>query len=154
MTLHRIPFWRTKSFREMTEAEWESLCCRCGVCCLHRFYNRAKGRTYFTTIACKHLDLETCHCSVYEKRFVTESDCEKMTPDNVIQLKWLPKACGYRTVLEGRDLERWHPFFSGNPDTVHQAGVSVRNKVISEDDLIAGDLLKYLVIRPKTLPFG
>ena len=154
MSPDQNPFWQTKSFKEMTEEEWDSLCCRCGVCCLHRLKNRKTGKTYFTTIACRYLDLGTCHCAVYEKRFDTETDCEKMTPDNVMKLRWLPKACGYRTVAEARDLDWWHPFVSENPDTVHQAGFSVRNKVISEDDIIAGDLLKYLIMRPNTVPVG
>jgi len=71
-----------------------------------------------------------------------------MTPDNVMDFKWLPKTCSYRTVAEGRDFEWWHPLVSGDPDTVHQAGISIKDKAISEDDMIAGDLLKYLIVRP------
>jgi uncharacterized cysteine cluster protein YcgN (CxxCxxCC family) len=34
-------------------------------------------------------------------------------------------------------LEWWHPLKSGDPDTVHQAGVSARHKAVSGQGLIA-----------------
>lgn len=142
---------RTSTFiYKMTDQEWEALCSRCGICCLHRFRNQKTGKVRFTAIACRHLDHETCRCKVYDRRFEVERDCNKVTPENVLKLHWLPKTCGYRTVAEGRDLEWWHPLVSGNPDTVHDAGISVRNKgIISEQNVIAGDILRYLVL-PET----
>ena len=136
----------------MTVKEWESLCCRCGICCLNRRYGRKPGEVFFTLIACKYLDTETCHCRIYEDRFKIVRECEKITADNVLKITWLPKTCGYRTVAEGRDLEWWHPLVSGSLDTVHRAGISIKNKgIISENDLIVGDLLRYLIKRPAKL---
>jgi hypothetical protein len=135
------------SLHGMADQDWEALCCRCGICCLHRFRDQKTGKVRFTAIACRHLNPETCRCTVYEHRFETERDCNKVTPENVLELNWLPKTCGYRTVAEGRDLEWWHPLVSGDPETVHEAGISLRNKgVISEQDVIAGDILRYLVL--------
>jgi len=143
------PFWKTKTLIEMSGSEWESLCCGCGICCLHRFREGKSGKIRFTAIACRHLDVETCRCRIYANRLQLERDCKKISPENVLKLKWLPKTCGYRTVAEGRDLPPWHPLISGHPDSVHEAGISIRNKeIISEADIVAGDVLKYLLIQP------
>src|SRR5919109_1252396 len=81
-----LPFWRRKAMKDMTQAEWESLCDGCGI-------------------------------------------------------SWLPPTCAYKLVAAGRDLYWWHPLISGDPETVHQAGVSVRGKVganelnVKDDDL-------------------
>ncbi len=136
----------------MTRAEWESLCSRCGICCLNRFKDGKTGKVFFTRIACRFLDLDRCTCTVYEKPFYTVPACEKMTPENIGSLRWLPATCGYRSVAEGRDLEWWHPLISGNPDTVHQAGVSIRNKAVSEASIGLNEFEKYIMKTPNTVP--
>ena len=146
------PFWKTKSLHEMTDKEWESLCCRCGMCCLHRLRTKTTGKINFTSVACKYLDTETCCCTIYEDRFRIERECEKITPDTVLKFWWLPKTCGYRTIAEGRDLEPWHPLVSGNRVTVHKAGISIRSEaIVSEEDIVAGDLLKYIILNPRLI---
>jgi hypothetical protein len=96
---------------------------------------------------CRHLNAATLQCNVYKNRFDVDYSCEKATPENIRELNWLPESCGYRTIAEGRDLEWWHPLVSGEQDTVHQAAISFLDKeIISEEDMIAGDLMKYLII--------
>ena len=38
-------------------------------------------------------------------------------------------------VAEGRDLYWWHHLVSGDPNTVHYAGISVRGRTLSEDEV-------------------
>jgi len=128
------PFWRTKTLDEMSRAEWESLCDGCAKCCLNKLENETTGEIQYTDVACRLLDTELCRCVSYDdrKRFVP--DCRILTPSVVRQLEWLPGTCAYRLIDEGKDLYWWHPLVSGDPETVHQAVVSVRGRVVSERD--------------------
>ncbi len=62
-------------------------------------------------------------------------DCIKLTPGNIESLLWMPKSCAYRRLHEGRPLASWHPLISGDPESVHRAGVSIRGETISEASL-------------------
>ena len=67
------------------------------------------------------------------------ADCVRLTPQNISQLKWMPKSCAYRLLAEGKDLAWWHPLISGNKETVHQAGISIQGKTVSEDDKLQSE---------------
>lgn len=147
------PFWRRKSLEEMTPAEWESLCDGCGRCCLNKLEDEETGRIYFTDVGCRLLDAEGCRCTDYPNRSQKVPDCVRLTPETVRDLPWLPPTCGYRLVAAGRDLYWWHPLVSGDPDTVHAAGVSVRGRVSTSEDNVPDDELEdYIVSWPGKVP--
>ncbi|MGA7328856.1 MAG: YcgN family cysteine cluster protein [Rhodomicrobium sp.] len=126
------PFWRTKTLEQMTAKEWESLCDGCGQCCLIKLEDEDTGDIAVTRLACKLLNIGTCRCSDYDNRRTHVEDCLQLTPSDAHHLTWLPGTCAYRLVAEGRDLSWWHPLVSGSPETVHEAGVSIRGAALSE----------------------
>ena len=128
----RKPFWETKTLSEMTVPEWESLCDGCGLCCLIRFEDEDTGTIMPTRVSCKLFDADLCRCSDYAQRKRHVPDCIKLTPYNIDDLMWMPKSCAYRRLHEGKDLPDWHPLVTGDPDSTHKAGVSVRGQVVSE----------------------
>jgi hypothetical protein len=136
------PFWRTKTLAEMTDAEWESLCDGCGRCCLIKLEEdvpkarAAEAAIYFTDIGCRLLDSASCRCRDYPNRNAQVPDCVRLTAKVVGEIGWLPPTCAYRRLDEGRDLLWWHPLVSGDPDTVHTAGVSVRGRVRLDEDAV------------------
>ena len=133
------PFWQVQSLAEMSPAEWESLCDGCGLCCLVRFEDEASGVVTPTRVACRLFDSAACRCTDYAHRRESVPDCIKLTPGNVTTLAWMPRSCAYRRIAEGRGLAPWHPLVSGDPESVHAAGVSVRGQTISEADLADPD---------------
>jgi uncharacterized cysteine cluster protein YcgN (CxxCxxCC family) len=139
------PFWRTKSLKEMTPAEWESLCDGCGRCCLVKLEDEDTGHCYLTRLACSLLDIGSCRCSDYANRRTRMADCVSIDPGTVRTLGWLPATCAYRLVDEGRDLYWWHPLVSGSPETVHEAGVSVRHLARSETGVKLTTLERYII---------
>lgn len=121
------PFWKTKTLEDMSAAEWESLCDGCARCCLVKVEdNDDPSVIYLTSLSCDLLDVGSCRCKSYPERFKLMPDCLEINLERVRTLSWLPPTCGYRIVHEGRDLPWWHPLISGTPETVHQAGISVR----------------------------
>ena len=148
------PFWQRKSLKEMTDSEWESLCDGCGRCCLVKLEDADdSARTYFTDVGCRLLDGESCRCSDYPNRSARVKDCVRLTPRNINRIVWLPPTCAYRMLADGGDLYWWHPLVSGDPDTVHQAGISVRGRVgASEDEVRDDELEDRIVSWPLRMP--
>ena len=134
MANKKLNFWQTKTLTQMSQAEWESLCDGCGRCCLVKLEDEETGDIALTDIACRLLDNQKCKCKQYDTRHEIVPDCVRLTPKNISQLKWMPKSCAYRLLAEGKDLAWWHPLISGNKETVHQAGISIQGKTVSEDD--------------------
>lgn len=145
MTLITPPFWKTTPLDQMTAEQWESLCDRCGRCCLQKLENRKTGRVYFTSVSCYLLDTTTCRCSDYAHRFQLVPSCIQLRPDNIGKIKWLPKTCAYRVLARGGRLESWHPLISGDPLSVHRAGISIQNMAISEERVHPDHLEDYII---------
>jgi len=81
----------------------------------------------------------------YADRHTLVPDCVILTPELVRQFDWLPDTCAYKLLAQGKDLKWWHPLISGDRKSVLMAGVSIKGKVVSEDDIDPNDLEDMIV---------
>ena len=138
-------FWEEKTLAEMTPGEWESLCDGCGKCCVIKLEDVDTGDFHGTDVGCTLLDGGTCRCTDYQRRKELVPDCVVLTPDTLDQLPWMPASCAYRLLGEGKPLPDWHPLVTGDAGSTHVAGMSVKDRIVSEDDVAEEDYPGHIV---------
>ena len=136
----RKPFWESKTLEQMTNEEWEALCDGCGRCCLQKLEDRKTGKVQYTWVACYLFDTEKCRCISYAERIRLVKGCSVLTPSRIREYRWLPRTCAYRLVVEGKDLPPWHPLITGDENSVHAAGISIKGRAIPESHVHPDDV--------------
>ena len=145
----RPRFWEKHPIDRLTQAEWEALCDGCGKCCLNKLEDEDTGEVALTRIACRLLDDSTCRCSQYTIRHQFVPECIVLSPQNMDKnLYWMPETCAYKLLWQGKPLYDWHPLISGDPQTVHDAGVSVQGFTIPEFEVPEEDWEDYIIEEP------
>lgn len=139
-------FWKDVPFERMDSSQWESLCDGCGRCCLRKIFFEDTLELVYTRVACRYLDSIACTCTSYQKRSTVNPECLVLTPENLPStVPLLPDTCAYRRIAEGKDLPSWHPLVSHDPQTVHRSFISVRGRVVCEDDIAQEDLEDHII---------
>ena len=141
----KAPFWERKGLEEMDRAQWESLCDGCGRCCLHKLEDADTGEVFYTNVACRMFDADSCRCRDYDNRTQHVEDCVVLKPGQTKGLTWFPITCAYRRLADGKGLEWWHPLVSGDPNTVMQAGISVRGRTVAEELVDEDQMQEHIV---------
>lgn len=136
----------------MTKSEWESLCDRCGRCCLNKLDDEDEREIQFTNVACQLLDLKSCNCSDYPNRKKIVTDCISLTAKRIEKMNYLPDTCAYRLLSEGKKLFKWHPLISGTYESVKEAKISVSCRVILKEDEIV-ELEDHIIDWMKPVPY-
>ncbi|PZX16579.1 hypothetical protein LX81_01950 [Palleronia aestuarii] len=145
----RPRFWERFPLEELSSAEWEALCDGCGKCCLNKLEDEDTGEVELTRVACRLFDDGTCRCANYEirKQFVPE--CVVLTPSTLADAAyWMPRTCAYRLLHEGKPLYPWHPLISGDPESVHAAGVSAQGITVPEFEVDEEDWEEHIIEEP------
>ena len=137
-------FWETKNLIDMNENEWESLCDKCGKCCVIKLEDFDTQEVHYTNVSCKLLCEKSASCKDYENRKSIVPDCIILSPDNLKDLKWMPETCAYKLLNEGKNLPYWHPLLSGNDEEIVNSGNSVKNRVTNENEIKIKDLPDYI----------
>jgi len=142
----RPKYWETVPLTEMSPEEWEALCDGCGKCCLNKLEFEDDGEVCFTRVACRLLDGQSCRCKHYPIRHQFVPDCVSLTAEKLPDVAyWLPKTCAYRLLYEGNALKSWHPLISGDPQSVHKAGASVKGWTVPETEVDEEDWEDYII---------
>lgn len=142
-------YWEVVPLRSMTPREWEALCDGCGKCCLNKLEDEETGIVVLTRIACRLLDDETCRCGQYEIRKTLVPECIVLTPRTIAEIAyWLPETCAYKRLHDGKPLPDWHPLITGDPETVHEAGASVRGWTLPEFEVPEEDWEDHVIDEP------
>lgn len=73
-------------------------------------------------------------------------ECVVLTPKTIAEVAyWMPATCAYRLLNEGKPLYDWHPLISGDADSVHRAGQSVRGRSVPEFEIPEEDWEDYII---------
>ncbi len=147
-----MPFWESKTLEEMSEQEWEALCDGCGRCCLIKLEDEDSGEIFHSDVRCRLLDNNSCQCTDYLRRKEKVPDCIKLTIKNVRKINWIPPSCAYLRLAQGRGLASWHPLVSGDPETVVEAGVSVRGRTVAENQVAPDEWENHAANWPTFVP--
>lgn len=143
-------FWEKKRLTDLSKDEWEALCDGCGKCCMNKLEDEETGEVVLTRVSCRLFDDGSCRCSQYDIRHQFVPECIVMSPKTLPQnLYWMPETCAYKLLWNGNALPDWHPLLTGDPDSVHRAGVSMLGMTIPEFEVDEDDWEDHIIEEPR-----
>jgi hypothetical protein len=145
----RPRYWEDTPLTRMTRPEWEALCDGCGKCCMNKLEDEDTGEVVMTRVACRLFDDTSCQCAQYPIRHQFVPECIVLKPTNMdANLYWMPETCAYKLLWRGKKLYDWHPLISGDPQSVHDAGVSMQSRTVPEFEIDEDDWEDHIIEEP------
>lgn len=142
-------YWEHKPLTKLNQQEWEALCDGCGKCCMNKLEDEDTGHVVMTNVACRLLDDSSCQCSQYPIRHNFVPECIVLKPSNIAEnAYWMPQTCAYYLLWTGKPLPDWHPLISGDPETVHSSGASMRHRTVPEFEISDDDWEDHIIEEP------
>ena len=135
--------WWLQPLAALNHEQWEALCDGCGKCCMAKLQDADTDKVYYTNVACKLFDSATCRCKDYLNRTAQVPDCISLSLKHPQAFDWLPNTCAYKLRFNSQPLFDWHPLVTRDPDSVHQRGISMQDKVVSPQE--AGPLEHHII---------
>ena len=141
-------WWDEKHLSEMSRSEWEQICDHCGKCCLHKLEDETDNTVYYTDIACYLVNKDSCYCGDYENRRTLVPECVQLSVDNLDQINWMPPSCSYRLLKQGQALPSWHHLITGDKESIHRCGKSIKARYVSETEVEEDEFEEHVVEWP------
>ncbi len=139
------PFWQGRTLASFSAAEWELLCDGCGKCCLAKLEDIDTAEVHYTAVSCRLLNRTTARCNDYAQRQVRVPDCIAVSVEVAQRDDVLPHSCSYRRLARGEPLPDWHPLITGSEQSTVDAGQSVAQRTLCEDNVPEEALDEYLI---------
>ena len=121
------------------------MCDGCGKCCLHKLEDEETGELHADQCRLPAARPPQRRCSNYKQRRVFVPDCVRLDAAQRRGHRLAALDLRLPAARRGQAAADWHYLISGDRETVHRAGMSVRGWTVSEDE--AGDLEHHLVDR-------
>lgn len=131
--------------KKFSKKEWESLCDKCGLCCLCKIEYENSPAICYTNVCCAVFDMKKFNCTNYSKRGRINQKCAILTAENIHDHLWLPDSCAYKLIYLSKDLPFWHPLISNDPRSVEILRYPLKNRIVSEE-FIHSEQLEYHII--------
>jgi len=143
-------FWE-QPLNSLSQSQWEALCDGCAQCCLIKLQDDESDEIFATDVVCRFLDADSGHCGVYSERDIRKPDCFVIERENAEHYSWLPQTCAYRLRYEDRPLPDWHPLLTGSREAMLEAGISVAEWSVSEDQVDESELIDRVIFSLDTM---
>lgn len=132
MSINAKKFWE-QPLQSLTAAEWEALCDGCGRCCLKKLSDTDSEQIEFTRVVCRYFEQGSSRCTCYKDRTRLVPDCLNVRHMDIGSINWMPDTCAYRLRFDDKPLYDWHPLIAGSRRLMDAAGISLGERVISEE---------------------